>query len=684
MTDQVLLRALRLRGERPALLGHTGTGSHGPLRGLPLLPADLVVNLDRTPPNGDPLLAPAETGADSQGEGAGPAPEPVDHVGLVAVVATTVADLRRAVSLGARLPRTHQVVAVITSPAAHLDPPLPSAPGLGQWRDLQESRVARLDGGGWACELFFLEPVETAPALDAVAFGAVGRRRGPATAPPTALSGTEAPAWRPAVPRARGVPPRGPVARHRSTPVADIALRTGEGRLPDWRDDAVPAVDRYPAGSLTWERIGAADGVDRVREGTAGGFDPSRLPPVDERVVNPIGFTGESLPRVAEFGVRDGRAVIAYGRRVYLELPPTGAVTDSDIARLRDLRGVKVGWRGHAGPLAAARAVAGLAAGGVPLFCEEVPGWAEPLGPELTALLTSVTAADLDDRLARERHSIRLRRTALRTHGTAARWRELARQAGVRPVPETRVSVLLCTRRPDMVDFALAQVAAQRDVELEVVLALHGFTAEDPRVRRALDAFARTGRGTVVYEAPAGEVFGTVLNNAAGRASGTVIAKWDDDDWYGPHHLGDLLLARTYASADLVGCAQEFIYLEEIDRTVWRPAATERTDPFVAGGTLLLDRTVLEECGGFRPLPRAIDTQLLLGVAGGGGRIYRTHGHNYLVRRRASGHTWSEDPGYFLRDAARQWPGRRAGGLLLDDDPAGRAGHPRQQESESV
>ncbi|WP_242677311.1 glycosyl transferase family 2 [Streptomonospora litoralis] len=656
-----------MRGDSPALVTHIGPGAGRDLAALPLRPGDRRVDLERVGAHGGALLkAPADTRPGAGGHGDD------RPVGLVAVVAATLADLRRAVAMAGRLPRTHHLVAVLTAASGHHDPPLPSPPGHGQWRELQEARVRRLDDGGWVCELFFLEPVETGPALDAVASGAIGRRRGPAVTPAVALSGPDAAPWVPGTVPPATPKPEGPVERRRTTPLADVALRVGTQKQPPWEDTEVPTLERTSGDALSWAGISGPQGPARIRRGGLVEDAATHLPPVDERVVNPVGFVSAAGRRLGTLAARGGRPVVVSGRQTVAELPESGAVSEVDLARLRSLRGIQVEWSGYSGPLPVLRAVIGLAAGGVPVFAEAVPGWAEPLGEELGALLTSVCAEHLGDRLDRERYSVALRRCALRTHATAARWRELGAQAQLGPLPEPRVSVLLCTRRPELVGFALDQVARQRGVDLEVVLALHGFGADAPGVARAIDRFAAGGREITVYEAERGEVFGAVLNRTAARAAGTVIAKWDDD-FYGPHHLADLMLARTYAAADVVGCGPEFVYLEEIDRTVWRPGESERAVGLVSGGSLLTDRVVLEECGWFRRLPRAVDTQLMLAVGAAGGRVYRTHAHNYLVRRRSAGHTWTEDDAYFLRDAQRQWPGRRLAGLA-GREPAGAPG----------
>ncbi|MEV7908152.1 glycosyltransferase family 2 protein, partial [Streptomyces anulatus] len=248
--------------------------------------------------------------------------------------------------------------------------------------------------------------------------------------------------------------------------------------------------------------------------------------------------------------------------------------------------------------------------------------------------------------LRREEHSVRLRR-----HGLA--------RAAATPA----VSVVMSSMRPRLLGSALAQIAGQRRVEAEVLLGLHGVPADHPEVRRAV---GESGLPVTVIEADAATPFGEVLNLAAAKAGGEYVAKWDDDDWYGPEHLADLLLARSYAGADIVGTAAEFFYLEPLDVTVRRTDYTSEVwSDHVAGGTILLDRARFEETGGFPALPRGVDAGFLKAAHAAGARIYRTHGLGYVLRRSVSAeHTWRLPLAHFLRVASGQWRGFRPSLIL--------------------
>ena len=366
--------------------------------------------------------------------------------------------------------------------------------------------------------------------------------------------------------------------------------------------------------------------------------------PVDERIFNPVGFRKDWDEPV---------------------ISVAGPVTEDVVAAARAHQGVRLTAETSTADLLA------LAASGVPLVGVDVARLTESgFAPRLVDALAA--EVDLDDALRREEHSLAVRRAAFDHHSTLA-WRSaLASRAGVRHVGLPPVSALLATKRPEMLDFALRQVARQRGAEVELVLAAHGFEPDRDAVRRALG-----DRPHQVLTFDGGEFFGDVLTAAARAASSEVLLKVDDDDWYSPDAVHDLLMARRFSGADVVGMPSEFVYLHanehREDLTVRRNHPSELFARFVAGGTLLLDRGLLRSLGDFRRVRKFVDAQLLSGVEAAGGRIYRTHGLGYILRRTGAGHTWQRDDEEFRRPdiVASEWAGFQPS-LALEVDPLDR------------
>jgi hypothetical protein len=362
----------------------------------------------------------------------------------------------------------------------------------------------------------------------------------------------------------------------------------------------------------------------------------------DLSTVNPSGFSAA----VVDHGVArlsyDGDAWSIVDQ--YAEVGSIGSQGAFDPATLPELRryqALQIDWASHPGDEAALRWIAAAAAAGVPLFSlGAAPAWAAPLGDELLRRL-DVQAEDLADPLQRELHSVRQRRAAL-----AARHRETN---GSLPT----VTAMICTCRPEFVGSALDAMKRQHYPNLEVVLLLHGIGRDQPEVRKALD---ETDLSVTVRQVSADTVFGDALNLGVEAASGEYVTKIDDDDWYGPNHVGDLVNAIAYSEADVVGSFTEFVHLEHLDLTIYRPAGGgEKYTKFVAGGTITAKRQTLRDLGGFPPVPKGIDVGLFERVKQADGRIYRNHGMEYVLSRRMIGHTWDVEVGYFLKSSELQW-----------------------------
>ena len=301
----------------------------------------------------------------------------------------------------------------------------------------------------------------------------------------------------------------------------------------------------------------------------------------------------------------------------------------------------------------------------------EVPdgpeGWEALLAPELAHAWRRAAPGDLDDLDARERIGVRLRRAARAGHdpravvGGAARAGEAGTGAG------PAVSVLLPTARPTFLAHALAQVARQRHRPLEVVLAAHGEQAAagvselDPCVLPADVTL------TVCYVA-GDRNLGQVLRAATEAASGEVLSKVDDDDWYGPDHLTDLVAALRWTGAPLVGKPFDFVYLGRQDLTVRRrPRLSEIAAPRAAGGTLTLHHADLAELGGWAPVSRAVDRRLIEAVHRAGERCYGVHGLQYIHNRHGFQHTWPVGSDYQLARARWQRSGLARAEAELDE-----------------
>ena len=356
------------------------------------------------------------------------------------------------------------------------------------------------------------------------------------------------------------------------------------------------------------------------------------VPAVDPRRHNPVGWVRN---------VENGAAALGPRRLLSMDAGVRREVSAGDVSTLRHSHHLEDIAAFHAGARERAAALVRLAATGVPVhLADGGPDLAELLGAELHALMAApdIRSADIE---TREGLSIAMRRVALREHSLASRARQVCAAAGMADPPALpKVSVLLPTRRPALLARALANVARQSYPNLELVLALHGEGFGDVPGLAGLGCPAKLCR--VGADAP----LGSVLNAATAAASGTLLAKMDDDDLYGADHVRDLVLAREYSSAELVGKGIETVYLAERDRTVRLGLGNGETyrSWHLAGGALLVSRHALERAGGWRRVARGEDIELVAdGRTRSGLGVYRLHGAGYVVVRHGA-HTWRFTP----------------------------------------
>lgn len=230
------------------------------------------------------------------------------------------------------------------------------------------------------------------------------------------------------------------------------------------------------------------------------------------------------------------------------------------------------------------------------------------------------------------------------------------RREAIKPLLESlpTVSAVLMTRRPELVVPMLDQLARQTYPNLEIVVALHGVAAPSELVNVTHE------RGIQLVSIDGDAIFGAGLQQAFELAGGELVTKIDDDDFYAPEHIYDLVLAKAYSGATVVGKSQTVIYLQQLDTTVRR--VLETNELFVErlpGGAMLFSAADLRSAGGWPHVPHGVDTELNKKFQAAGGTLYKPNDLGYLyVRHAAEGsHTWTIDESHFLRAAPEQWVG---------------------------
>lgn len=207
-----------------------------------------------------------------------------------------------------------------------------------------------------------------------------------------------------------------------------------------------------------------------------------------------------------------------------------------------------------------------------------------------------------------------------------------------RVVGQPTVSALVPTIRPHQVEHVFSTIGAQIGVDVELVLLTHGFeiTYEDGK---ALADKYGVRRFRLLSESR-DVTLGECLNRCVTESSNEVLTKMDDDDYYGPRYLLDMLHALDYSKAEVVGKQAHYMHFASTRATVLRiPHMEHRLTRFVVGPTITARREVFE-ANPFEAINRGEDTAFLKAVTTAGGSIYSADRYNFCQNRRGDGHTW--------------------------------------------
>ncbi|HEU5057846.1 MAG TPA: glycosyltransferase, partial [Kofleriaceae bacterium] len=231
-------------------------------------------------------------------------------------------------------------------------------------------------------------------------------------------------------------------------------------------------------------------------------------------------------------------------------------------------------------------------------------------------------------------------REVLERHTYRHRLREILARLGIEASPPEPplVTILAGTNRPDRIANLLGSIRRQVHPHVEPILLLNA----DAYDQRAVEEAAADLPRLKVFKLPESYTLAECLNHGLEHASGAWVAKLDDDDFYGPHYLSDLLLATAYTDARVLGKRSVFCWLEGSGQLVHRfPEQAHRHVEHVQGATLFIRRDVFDQVQ-FSPVIRGTDTVFQRHCRARGIDIYAADPYNYIVVRQADAatHTW--------------------------------------------
>lgn len=216
----------------------------------------------------------------------------------------------------------------------------------------------------------------------------------------------------------------------------------------------------------------------------------------------------------------------------------------------------------------------------------------------------------------------------------------------VRTAVRPTVSALVSTIRPGQLEHVFSTIGAQTGIEIELVLLTHGFEPDPALLLRLQGKYGV--KEMTWLTAPRSVPLGECLNMCVSAASGVVLTKMDDDDYYAPHYVSDQVYALEYSRADVVGKQAHYMYLAAHNATVLRFADWEHRYTRMVMGPTIMGLADIFRAVPFAAVGRGEDTRFLQDVVSSGGAVYSSDRFNYCQRRLSSDHTWAVDDAELL------------------------------------
>ncbi|WP_179031093.1 glycosyltransferase [Paenibacillus kribbensis] len=203
---------------------------------------------------------------------------------------------------------------------------------------------------------------------------------------------------------------------------------------------------------------------------------------------------------------------------------------------------------------------------------------------------------------------------------------------------QNAVSIITCTKRRQCMDNLFHNYTRQNYRNKELIVILNNNRL---KVNEYIKA-AKQYKNVRIYSLPGHVSLGHCLNYGASLSKYSLIAKFDDDDYYAPGYLTDSVRTLLKTNADIVGKRAHYMYLNEKKLLLLRyPAKANQYVPLVQGATLLVKRHVLSKVD-FPNKNRGECVKFCSDSLAKGYKIYSGSKSNFLAirRRNSKGHTW--------------------------------------------
>ncbi len=209
------------------------------------------------------------------------------------------------------------------------------------------------------------------------------------------------------------------------------------------------------------------------------------------------------------------------------------------------------------------------------------------------------------------------------------------------------VSIITCTNRLNYIDNIISNYRNQKYDKIELIVILNNNKLDKNELTNNFDEL----NNFKVYQIDENESLGKCLNYAIERANFDIIAKFDDDDYYGPKYISKEVKHFYNKKVDLVGKSTTFVYFKNKKILALRNINKEnKYVRRIEGSTMLIKRCVFDKVK-FKNISLGEDVQFCKDCIKKGFKIFSSDRYNHVYIRHgiSHNHTWGVKDDYYLK-----------------------------------
>lgn len=207
-----------------------------------------------------------------------------------------------------------------------------------------------------------------------------------------------------------------------------------------------------------------------------------------------------------------------------------------------------------------------------------------------------------------------------------------------------KVSIITCTIRDQFMENVFRNYKQQQWDEKELIIILNKDELDLSKWQKEAENY----QNVRVFQLHEGATLGDCLNFGILKANYDYIAKFDDDDCYGPNYLLNSMKAFENDDVFIIGKSSYYVYFTNKKALMLIQNKENTYDETVSGASLIFRKEVYNKVQ-FQKRTRAEDYFFIEDCKKNGYKIFTTTKDDFVVIRHDSGnHTWKISDEDFL------------------------------------